>query len=35
MSQSLSIKLLNEKVLPANYAADIVIQRVFTLVKTQ
>ena len=33
MSQSPSVKLLNEKVLPANYAADKVIQRVIALVK--
>ena len=32
MSQSPSIKLLNEKVLPANYAADELIQRVIALV---
>ena len=33
MSQSPLIKLLNEKVLPANYAADKLIQRVIALVK--
>ena len=33
MSQRPSIKVLNEKVLPANYAADKVIQRVIALVK--
>ena len=33
MSQRPSIKLLNEKVLPAKYAADELIQRVIALVK--
>ena len=33
MSQSPSINLLNEKVLPANFPADKVIQRVIALVK--
>ena len=33
MSQSPSIKLLNEKLLPANYCADKLIQRVIKLVK--
>ena len=33
MSESPSIRLINEKVLPANYAADKTIQRVIALVK--
>ena len=33
MSQSPSIKLLNEKLLPANYIADELIQRVIQLLK--
>ena len=32
--ESPSIKLLNEKLLPANYVADKIIQRVISLVKT-
>ena len=33
MSQSPPIKALNEKLLPANYSADKLIQRVYRLVK--